>query len=248
MESIDQAPRDEATIAYFDSHVPEYSVGRLDRATAFVRTHASAGASLIDLGCGTGNTLVHLREQTPIGEVVGLDVSSRCLEITRGRIGCETYQGSIFDRSIVATIGRTFDFVLVAAVLHHLIGRTRSASRAYARAALENALRLLSPGGHLIVMEPVIYPSWAMDGLFFLKKGVSRITSRRVPIGGYWNNIGPPVVSYYTNEELREMAMMSGPVRIVVFDAEEMAVPRLARRIMRKTSTTMIVEKISDLT
>lgn len=246
MKSTDpaQAPRDEATVAYFDSHVPEYSVGRLDRAVEFIRAHAQPGASLIDLGCGTGNTLAYLHDQTPIGDVAGLDVSARCLEIARQRASCETYLGSIFDRSIVPAIGRTFDFVVVAAVLHHLIGRTRSASRAYARTAVGNALALLPPGGHLIVLEPIFYPSWAMNGLFYLKKGVSRITDRRVPIGGYWNNIGPPVVSYYTNEELRDMVLAGGRVREVVFEPDEAHVPRLVRRVMRKTNTTLIVEML----
>ena len=110
MKSVDstQAPRDEATAAYFDSHVPEYSVERLNRAVEFIQAHADPGASLIDLGCGTGNTLAHLHDQTPIAEVAGLDVSARCLEIARQRTSCETYLGSIFDRSIVpAMVGRS---------------------------------------------------------------------------------------------------------------------------------------------
>ena len=78
----------------------------------------------------------------------------------------------------------------------------------------------------------------------YVKKGVSRITSRRVPIGGYWNNIGPPVVSYYTNEELRDMVVADRRVREVVFEADEAHVPQLVRRVMRKTNTTLIVETL----
>src|SRR5215213_7255254 len=73
---------------------------------------------------------------------------------------------SILDEDLPARIGRRFDFAVLAAVLHHLIGPTRRASKGLAESALRQALALLEPGGHLFVVEPIVYPPVAMDALF----------------------------------------------------------------------------------
>jgi glycosyltransferase involved in cell wall biosynthesis/SAM-dependent methyltransferase len=231
---------DVATAAYFDAHVPEYSIKRLAHVAGFLDRHAGPGSSLIDLGCGTGNTLEHLQASTPPAIVAGLDVSARCLERTRQRLGCATYQGSIYDPGIVDAIEDRFDFALLSAVLHHLIGRTRTESRRYARLALQNAARLLRPGGHLLVVEPIFYPSRAMDAVFHVKKATSRLTTRRIPVLGYWNNIGAPVVSYYTNEQLADMVTSVGGLTIVERHIDPAPPAPFVGRIIRKTDTTLI--------
>jgi SAM-dependent methyltransferase len=232
--------KDAATAAYFDAYIPEYSLERLAHVVDFLRRRAAPEASLIDLGCGTGNTLAELQAATPVADVAGLDVSARCLARTRERLGCVTYHGSIFDPGIVDAVGRRFDFALLAAVLHHLIGRTRTESRRYAQRALENAARLLLPGGHLLVLEPIFYPPRAMDAVFYVKKAVSRVTTHRVPILGYWNNIGAPVVSYYTNEELEEMVTSVDGLEIVERHAEPALLGSVLGRVIRKNDTTLV--------
>jgi SAM-dependent methyltransferase len=235
---------DAATAAYFDRHVPEFGVERLERTADFIRRHAKPGASLIDLGCGAGNTLEYLRDSTPVEVVAGLDVSQSMLDKTRARLGCHTYYGSIFDRDFVSSLDRRYDFAVLAAVLHHLIGRTRNQSRGLAQRALRNSVELLEPGGHLIVLEPIFYPSIAMDALFYLKKGVSRLTSKRVGVGGYWNNIGAPVVSYYTNEELVEMVERTPGLEIVEREVKPDSLGPVLDRVLRKTSTTLAARRI----
>ena len=84
----------------------------------------------------------------------GLDVSARCLEQTRERVDAETFLGSVLDRELVDSIGPKYDFAVVAAVLHHLIGDSRRESREHAKLAVANSKRLLKPGGHLIIHEP----------------------------------------------------------------------------------------------
>ena len=41
---------DAATEAYFDAHVPEYSVTRFAHVERFLHSHAGPGSSLIDVG------------------------------------------------------------------------------------------------------------------------------------------------------------------------------------------------------
>ena len=139
---------DTDTVAYFDEHVPEYSVGRLERPAAFISANGGATASIVDIGCGAGNTLAYLRDATGASALCGVDVSANLLERTREAVpGCETHLGSIIDPALVDQIGRErFDFAVIAAVLHHLIGRTRRESHERARLAVLHAPRAAQAG------------------------------------------------------------------------------------------------------
>lgn len=246
MTSQDTAPpphSDAETVAYFDEHVPEYSADRLRPAARFIAEQATPSASVVDIGCGVGNTLAFIAAETGIEKVAGIDVSRKCLEKTRQRLDCATYQGSILDRGFVEGLEDRFDFGIVAAVLHHLVGRTRRESRQNAMLAIENSLRLLRPGGHLIIHEPVFSPRPAMDAVFHLKRGVMRLTQERVGVLGYWGNIGAPLVSYYGVEELREMVAGVPAVSTVRewVEPERLAAPLRYVPLMKRASATLVV-------
>jgi SAM-dependent methyltransferase len=240
------ARRDHATEHYFDHHVPEYSAERLAFAARTLRELAPEQATLVDLGCGAGNTLAFLREQVPLGDCLAVDVSPNLLARAREATGCETFEGSLMDPALPERIGRRFDVAVIAAVLHHLIGATRAESRALARGAVDIALRLLHPGGLLVVVEPVYYPPLAMDALFYVKKLFTRLSSGRIGLGDYWWNIGAPVVSYYTNEELQEMVTAGGRAELVARDIDPAPLGRLGA-LLSKTNTTLVVRKRDDL-
>jgi hypothetical protein len=70
---------------------------------------------------------------------------------------------------------------------------------------------LLKPGGYLVIAEPTFAPSAPLGALFWAKSLTARLTSRRLPIGGYWNNIGPPVVSYHSPDQLRTLVARLPP-------------------------------------
>ena len=243
MDDATDVARDEDTVAYFDQHTPEYGTSRLEPAARFIRERGHEGSSLIDVGCGVGNTLEYLVHAGGIEGTAGLDVSARCLEQTRERVDAETFLGSVLDRELVESIGPKYDFAVVAAVLHHLIGDSRRESREHAKLAVANSKRLLKPGGHLIIHEPVYSPYSAMTALFYVKKTVTRITDRRVGLFGYWNNIGAPVVSYYTEPVLEEMLRAGEPATVVERHVERWEPPRLVRPFVGKASVTLIARK-----
>jgi len=60
----------------------------------------------------------------------------------------------------------------------------------------------LKENGYICILEPIFEPSFVGDLIFYIKKSVGKLTSKRVPVFGYWNNIGPPVVSYFTKGTL----------------------------------------------
>lgn len=204
-------PADEATVEYFDGHLHEYGRGRLRGVARLIGRHTGPGTRLVDVGCGTGTNLARLARVLGVSDLTAIDVSGRSLERAGQRLPeARLVQGSILDEATVAPLSGGFDVVLMAAVLHHLVGPTRRSSRERAVAGVAGALRLLAPGGVLVVLEPVIGPRAAMGALFWAKRGVTTVTSSRVPVLGYWNNIGAPVVSFYGPAEVEEFITTAG--------------------------------------
>jgi SAM-dependent methyltransferase len=236
--------RDAATEAYFDARQPEYDPSRFAPAAEWIRRLAGEQSTLVDIGCGTGNVLAYLRAETGLTRLAGIDVSPRYLEQARERVGCETHQGSILDEGFVARLAGRFDFAVLGAVLHHLVGRTRRASRERARRALVHAVSLVRPGGHVILDEPTFYPPWMMDLVFYTKRLASAVTSRRLELFEQWNNLGAPVVSYYTNEELRRM--VEEDPRAEVLDQRNVPgylSPLQGALSMRRENATIVVRR-----
>ena len=113
---------DQATVDYFENHVHDYSAGRLHSAVTFITEHITPDASLIDIGCGTGSVLAHIAGTTGISQLAGLDVSARCVELTKEKVTADVYRASVLDDATVDRFRGGFDFAVMAAVLHHLVG------------------------------------------------------------------------------------------------------------------------------
>ncbi len=237
--------RDEQTEAYFDRRRAEYPVHRFEFAAAALREQGRAGGTLLDVGCGTGNTLEYLRDTAGIRQLAGIDVSRRCVARTRSRLGCRAWQGSILDRALAERFDGEFDVVVVAAVLHHLVGPTRTRSRELARTALIHCLRMVRPGGLLVVIEPVFEPRWVMDAVFHVKRMIGTVARGRVELLSQANNLGPPVVSFYSEGELRELLRRAGAGEIVGRNAVGQRPGRLFRAagIRRRDDLTLLVQR-----
>jgi 2-polyprenyl-3-methyl-5-hydroxy-6-metoxy-1,4-benzoquinol methylase len=234
---------DQATIDYFGHHVHDYSPGRLHPAVTFIAEHTKPDASLIDIGCGTGNVLAHIARTTGISQLAGLDVSERCVELTKEKVAADVDRASVLDDATVARFRGSFDFAVMAAVLHHLVGANRRRSRRAANRAVSNALELVKPGGYLIVMEPTFTPAATVSALFWVKTVLSKIFHRRLPVGGYWNNIGSPVVSYYSGKQVLTMMQTSPGAEIVQVDEVPQRLSKLADLLVSKSNTTVMARR-----
>jgi SAM-dependent methyltransferase len=114
---------------------------------------ARPGAStLLDVGCGTGKHLEHLRRWY---RVEGQDLNEGLLAEAAGRLpGVPLHQGDMVDFSL----DRKFD---VVTCLFSAIAYVRTVDRMYA--AIANLARHLEPGGVLVV-EPWFTPERAWSG------------------------------------------------------------------------------------
>ncbi len=237
---------DKKTTDYFNKEAHEYSAGRFDFSVDFLNRHARKGSTLADVGCGNGNVLEYLLRATPIEHVVAIDASDRYIEQVRERLQCPAICCSILDYMFGHVIDRQFDFVVMGALLYHLVGKTRKASWMNAQRSVRNALSIVRSGGYLLIHEPVFYPSYVMTAVFWLKRIVSSFFSGRISIMGHWNNIGEPVVSYYTNEKLRYFLASLSDAQLMEEDVVEASLSTVMRLIgiSRKTNSTFVLKKI----
>lgn len=193
---------DQQTHDYFDEFTPHFNPERFAFAIDYLKRNATSEKTLIDVGCGDGATLQLIKDNTPLQRLVGLDISENYLRKANELVGCNTIKGSILDNIALAEHWGKYDYCTLGAVIHHMIGKNRKESFHHMKSCLENSVRLLIPGGSLIIFEPTYSPSMAMDLVFWIKKIVGSFANKRIQISKRWANIGQPVVSYYTPEQL----------------------------------------------
>lgn len=172
-----------------------------------IHARAPGARTLLDVACGTGAHLRHLKEHF---ECVGLDLHEGLLRIARSKLpGVELHQGDMthFD------LGRKFD---VVTCLFSAIGYALSFDRL--AASLSSMSRHVNEGGMLIV-EPWIFPEDFMDGHIGLtvfesdKLKISRMNSSSMEgdlcVMRFHYLIGRPGSGVGHFEETHELGMFS---------------------------------------
>jgi len=225
----------------------EYCTYRYNRVRDFLKGFVNTDSSLIEIGCGTGNILAFLRREADLKNIAGIDISEKALLKAYEKGIIETYKGSILDFEFVSTINKKYDFVILGAILHHLVGRTTRESKYNTIHAIENSLNITKDGGYLIIVEPIFEPQIIGVIIFYVKKFVSIFTKKRVSIFGYWNNLGYPVVYYFTQKNLINIFQEIKALKL--FNVwEDITLPTLFMRVLgvkKRADLTLIFKKTS---
>jgi ubiquinone/menaquinone biosynthesis C-methylase UbiE len=114
---------------------------------------AGPAIACLDLGSGSGNTVVPLLELFPQLSLIATDISPNILSIMDHILSAQKHLSDrvgyiCADASVPTFKSGSFDLVTGAAILHHLFD---------ARKAVELALTALKPGGIALFMEPFEY-------------------------------------------------------------------------------------------
>ena len=110
---------------------------------------ARPGATLLDIGCATGEYLAWLRE---IGwKATGIEMDAGAAAYARENFGLDVVTGTA-EEAILSFPGESFDVVTMWHVLEHL---------ANPRAVLEQVRRVLKPAGRLHIEVPNFQSFWA---------------------------------------------------------------------------------------
>jgi SAM-dependent methyltransferase len=195
-----------------------------ERRLALIRDHvALEGRRILDVGCGIGTYVRRLLDFSP--HVYGIDVSFD--RVRQGSAGPSPL------RSLLVAAGEhlpfadgSFDVIVFNEVIEHVTDDRRT---------LEDALRVLAPGGHVVVYAPNrLYP-FETHGIFWRR----RYRFGNVPLVNYLpdplrRRFVPHARAYWHRDMRRLVAGL--PARLLVhgyvfpgFDNMAARRPRLAR-------------------
>jgi len=181
-----------------------------------------SGARLVEIGCGMGTDLLQFARGGAV--CTGIDLTPRSVEISRHHLDLYGMSADFLlsDAERLPFADNSFDVFYSNGVLHHTPGT---------RAAVEDAHRILRPGGTAKVM---LYHrnSWAYWIDLMLKQGIYRgelfkglnasdLMSKYVE---YNDSGGRPLVKVYSRAETREMFSMFSHVKI---DVEQLIRPEI---------------------
>ncbi len=133
----------------------EKNVGELD---TYSNIRASVGEAIRGISrlLDIGNGGIFDYETGLVGSIVALDPLFDDFS-SSGLPGNVTLRsGSALD---IPEPDASFDGVLMVMLLHHLVGKTARESLANVRAAMREGLRVLRPGGRLVIVESCV-PRW----------------------------------------------------------------------------------------
>ena len=109
----------------------------------FADLQGSAGKTMLEIGCGLGTDLVRFARAG--ARITGVDLTEHAVELTRKRLELEGLAGEVrvADAEALPFSDDTFERVYSWGVLHHTPDTAK---------AIREAVRVLEPGGELIVM------------------------------------------------------------------------------------------------
>ncbi|MGF1513939.1 MAG: methyltransferase domain-containing protein [Elainellaceae cyanobacterium] len=115
---------------------------------ALVGKVAGTPRRILDLGCGTGSTALHLKRAFPNAAVVGLDLSPYMLLVAqqKAREACLEIEFRHGAAEATGCADQSFDLVTASLLFHET-------PPAVAQAILREGFRVLQPGGQALILD-----------------------------------------------------------------------------------------------
>lgn len=165
--SEERVERPEEMAAFFDTRATGYDAhirGYVYDETTFARFYetlaspipqTSAPIRILDLGCGTGLEIEAIFRRTPNARITGIDLAPEMLALLRQRYAPQMDQITLVtDSYLTIDFGEeTYDYVISAMTIHHLLHDAKHRLYKKIRAALK-------PGGKYIEGDAVTTDAW----------------------------------------------------------------------------------------
>jgi SAM-dependent methyltransferase len=188
---------------------------------ALVLAQRSGPQQIVDVGCGDGSATHLVKRLDPRNTVIGVDWSAMALVQARAR-GLLVIQGGV-DAAGLPLPDASADVVIMSELIEHLVDTD---------SAIEEARRILRPGGILLLSTPNL-AAWFNRGLISL--GIQPVFSE-VSLRGIYGRPGHQAVGHlrlFTRRALVEFLAARGFRCERVQGATYHDVPRLLRPLDR---------------
>lgn len=137
---------------------------------------------VLDIGCGTGETITFLKTIFPKAKFVGIDTSLDAIRFTRDR-GHTVKKGSALKLPFPAA---SFDAVLLLDVIEHIKNDSL---------VIKEAKRVLKPGGVIVLTAPALQFIWSNHDSG--QGHQRRYTRRRLTMLANRHGLSVPFISYF---------------------------------------------------
>jgi demethylmenaquinone methyltransferase/2-methoxy-6-polyprenyl-1,4-benzoquinol methylase len=172
------------------------------RRRAAKATLLKPGGSALDVACGSGKlTALLARIAGPSGRVVGLDFSTKMLEVARREFPAIEFREG--DALNLPFDNATFDASTIAFGLRNLADPVRG---------LSEMLRVVKPGGRAVVLEFVRPPKGPVGSAYrvYLKTLLPAVGGVLSGAPSAYRYLSDTVDSYRSADELRALAEVAG--------------------------------------
>jgi ubiquinone/menaquinone biosynthesis C-methylase UbiE len=130
---------------FFEKDVDYFARYKIEHIVRHSKKTTFNPQTVLDFGCGVGNSVQLLIDAFPLSIVSGADVSTASIDIAKKRVpACSSWIE--LDEGSKNLTPDYFEAVLIACVLHHIVPKDRFG-------LLSNIHRCMKPGGKVFVFE-----------------------------------------------------------------------------------------------